>query len=342
MFFLELNLSVFEVSLLSVLAIVLGMTIHFTIMSRRSLRTAMKGKDEDSKVRDEWKMRYFNDVEARDKEIAKLRDQLSDAEENANIYSIEAEEMRKENKKLIAEIHNAPSPVAHPALVLDEKQDYLEQLRTTQANLLEHNAKINHLLEHIDNLKETEENHRVLTRQNEELYSQVEELKLKLSDKDREIAGIRQKEHLTKEMTSALDNAYSEFHVLQSKMQKLETQVSSSKVINMEYEELKESYQKLSHDYEEQKMKLASLNTQNQQLDSQIREMEEQLREATFHRQQMQKRVAYLEELNSDLQSVSETNKKLEVQLKRIGELESMLSMASEQRETGKRRASEK
>lgn len=336
MFFLELTLSVFEVSLLSFLAIVLGMTIHFTITSRRNLRTALKGKDEDTRLRDEWKMRYFNDVEARDKEIAKLRDQLSEAEENANIYAIESEEMRKENKKLLAEINTAPKPVATPAPV-DEKRDYLDQLRIAQTNLLEHNEKINHLLEHIDTLKETEEKHRILTRRNEELEAEVEELEASLADKDKEISEIRQKGHLTKEMASALDNAYSEFHVLQSKMQKLESQVNSSKVINLEYEELKESYRKLSRDSEEQKMKLTSLNTQNQQLDNQIRELEEQLREATFHRQQMQKRVAYLEELNTDLQAVTETNKKLEVQLKRIGELESMLSLATEPREPKRR-----
>jgi hypothetical protein len=59
----------------------------------------MNDKDEMSKQRDEWKLRYFNDIEIKDKEMASLKEQLAESEENTNIYSIEAEEMRKENKK---------------------------------------------------------------------------------------------------------------------------------------------------------------------------------------------------------------------------------------------------
>ena len=80
-------------------------------------------------------------------------------------------------------------------------------------------------------------------------------------------------------------------------------------------------------------MKLNSTTNDNQQLQSQLIETEDKLREASFQRQQLQKRVAYLEELNNDLQAVSDANKKLEVQLKRIGELESMLNMAAEERD---------
>jgi hypothetical protein len=47
----------------------------------------------------------------------------------------------------------------------------------------------------------------------------------------------------------------------------------------------------------------------------------------------LQKKVAYLEELNYDMQAVSEANKKLEGQLKRIGELESMLNMVAGERD---------
>jgi chromosome segregation ATPase len=334
MFFLNLSLSVFEVSLLSFLAIILGITIHFTITSRRNFKSAMKSKEDENKVRDEWKLRYFNDIELRDKELSSLREQLAESEENANIYSIEAEEMRKENKKLLVEINNAPKVVHIPEKeTVKEKPDYLEQLRIAQENLLEHNEKIDQLLGNIDAFKETEEKQREIIKRNEELSLQVQELQLKLAEKDKEIANIRHKEHLTKEMTSMLDNAYNEFNVLQSKMQKLESQVSSSKMINLEYEDLKESYRKLSRDSEEQKMKLTSITSENQQLQSQLMEIEEKLREANFHRQQMQKRVTFLEELNSDLQSVSDANKKLEGQLKRIGELESMLSMAAEERD---------
>ena len=53
---------------------------------------------------------------------------------------------------------------------------------------------------------------------------------------------------------------------------------------------------------------------------------EDKLRESNFQRQQLQKKTAFLEELNKDLQEVSEHNKKLESQLRRISEMESLLA----------------
>jgi chromosome segregation ATPase len=331
-----LTLSILEITLLFFGAIILGITIHFTIASRRSLRSSMNDKDEVNKSRDEWKLRYFNDIEARDKELASVKEQLTEAEENTNIYSIEAEEMRKENKKLLEEINNTPKYVPPPTPVAStpssEKPDYLDQLRMAQSSLMEHNDKINQLLENIDAFKDKEEKQREALRNNEELASQIANLRIKLAEKDKEISTIKQKEHLTKEMTSMLDNAYNEFNVLQGKMQKLEVQVSSSRMINMEYEDLKESHRKMSREFEEQKMKITSLTSESQQMHAQLMETEEKLRESNFHRQQMQKRVAYLEELNSDLHAVSDANKKLEGQLKRIGELESMLNITADEK----------
>jgi hypothetical protein len=104
-------------------------------------------------------------------------------------------------------------------------------------------------------------------------------------------------------------------------------------MLSLEYEDLKEVNSKLTRDYEEQKQKAYALSTENQQLQNQMMEAEDKFREANFQRQQLQKRVAYLEELNMDLQVVSDTNKKLEGQLKRIGELESLLNVVSEEKD---------
>ena len=334
-----LTLSILEIILLFFGAIILGITIHFTIASRRNLRSAMTDKDAVNKQRDEWKLRYFNDIESKDRELAALKEQLTEAEENSNIYSIEADEMRKENKKLQAERDNMQKTVIVQQAERQErperteKTDYLEELHITQQSLKEHSEKISRLLDNIDAVKETEERHREMLKDNEELSIHITDLQMKLADKDKEISSILKKEALTKEMTSKLDNVYNEFNVLQGKMQKMEAQANASKLINLEYEDLKENHDKMAHDFEEQKIKLTGLTTDNQQLQAQLIEIEEKLREANFQRQQLQKRVAYLEELNNDLQVVSDANKKLEVQLKRIGELESMLNMAAEEKD---------
>ena len=326
----SLSLSIVEIIVLMLGAIILGVTIHFFIVSRRSMKSSPMETEKISKTLEEWKLRYFNDTELRDKELTQLRKRLEETEENNNINVIEAEETRKLNKKLQAELvslrKTAPSAEK-------EKPDYIEQLRKAQSSLMEHNEKINQLLGQIDIVKETEEKQQEILKINEELSGQVDELKFMLSQKEKEINNTRQKEHLTNEMTSMIDSAYNEFNVLQDKIQKLESQVNTSKRLNIEYEDLKESHYRISQDFEEQKRKYSAAITENKQLLEELTETEDKLKEANFQRQQLQKRVAYLEELNNDMQAVADANKKLEHQLKRIGELESMLNMIAGERD---------
>ena len=174
---------------------------------------------------------------------------------------------------------------------------------------------------------------REVLRVNDELSAQINAMRLQLTEKEIEISNSKQKEHLTNEMKSMLDNTYTEFNTLQGKILKLESQLTSSRMMNLEYEDLKEAHSKLSRDFEEYKLKANTLTIENQQLQAQLLDVEDRLRDANFQRQQLQKRTAYLEELNTDLQVVSDTNKKLEAQLRRVGELESMLNVVAEERD---------
>ena len=326
-----LSLSLVEIIVLMVGAITLGITIHFFIVSRRSLKaTSSEISGKVSKDLEKWKLRYFNDIESRDNELTDLKKRLIGAEENSSIYVIESEEMRRQNKKLQSEIESLrkTAPAGEK-----EKPDYIQQLRQAQSSLMEHNEKINLLLGQIDIVKETEEKQKEILKINEELTAEVDDLKFMLSQKEKEIDNTRQKENLTNEMTSMIDSAYNEFNVLQEKIQKLESQVNASKRINLEYEDLKEGYYRISQDFEEQKKKYSTAVSENNHLLEELTETEDKLREANFQRQQLQKKVAYLEELNNDMQAVSDANKKLESQLKRVGELESMLNVIAEERD---------
>jgi chromosome segregation ATPase len=440
----SLTLSILEIILLLFGAVILGITIHFFISSRRSLKATTDEMEKTSLARDEWKLRYFNDMELRDKEVLALKNQLQDAEENTNIYTMEAEEMRRINKRLESELQSQPrlsaieteqkekelallktklqeatekvnsysadleqirrinkqleteiGAIPKPASADIEQRDkemlliktqlreaienanvfsreaeemrrqnqrlqneievlqdalattpteapnpddYLEQLRQAQNSLIEQNQKINLLLGNIDVIKEKEETQREILRSNEELSAQINDMREQLSEKEKEIINARQKEHLTKEMTSMLDSAYSEFNTLQGKIQKLEAQLTSSKMMGLELEDLREEHTKMAVNYEEQKHKLNILSNENRDLQMQLAEAEDKLKEANFQRQQLQKRAAYLEELNNDLQVVSDANKKLESQLKKVGELESKLNMVSEERDQLMRR----
>jgi hypothetical protein len=439
----QLSLSIIEILVLMIGAITLGFTIHFFVVSRRSLNESqLEASGTRKKELESWKLKYFNDIEHRDSEIQQLKKRLAETEDNNEINTIEADEMRKLSKQLKAELESKnktghtiqdeyrneeieqlkkrlaeseenneintieaeemrklskqlkaeleslrkAAPVktdtsnreaeiqqlkktlatldetnkinageaeklrqlnrqlqeeleslrkAGPVMagVKGEKPDYIEQLRHAQSSLLEHNEKINVLLGQIDIVKETEEKQQEILKINQELTGQVDELRVLLSQKEKEINNTRQKEKLSTEMTSMLDSAYNEFNVLQDKIKKLESQVNSSKRINLEYEDMKEGHYRLSQDYEEQKKKYSVSLSENKQLQEELALTEDQLKEANFQRQQLQKRVAYLEELNNDMQEVADANKKLEGQLKRIGELESMLNVVAEERD---------
>lgn len=395
----QLSLSILEIIVLMVGAITLGFTIHFFVVSRRSLnQTMLEASGKPQREAEAWKLRYFNEIEHRDAELNRLRKQLAESEENNEINTIEADEMRKlskqlkaeietlrqtavttpstaetdelhqQNKRLKAEIEalrqkaSAPTvtaeteelrkqnkqlkaevevmrqkAVAAPVVAVSPapagKTDYTEQLLKAQASLLEHNNKINQLLEQINIVKDAEDKQEELLKTNEELLEKIDELKHQLTQKEKEVSASRQKQQLSTEMTSMIDSAYNEFNVLQEKIQKLESQVNASKKISMEYEDMKEGYYRVNQDFEELKRKHGVAVAENKQLLEELTDTEEKLKDATAQKQQLQKRVMYLEELNNDLQLVADANKKLETQLKRIGELESMLNMMSGERE---------
>jgi len=377
-----MTLSIVELIILFICAVLVGITIHFFISSRRSLKISSEDADKMNRNIEDWKSKYFNDMDDRDKQLADLKDSLIEAEENARVYKSEAENMIRQNRKLEAEFNEHDTmdeefselkkrlteaeenareyrieaenmirlnkklqaevdefkKTAAQAPVVAEKPAYIDQLRMAQSGLMEHNEKINRLLEQIDVIKEKEEQQKQILEEKEELNNQISKLRIVLSDKEKEINNIRQKEQLTKEMNSILDSAYTEFNVLQGKIQKLETQLNQSKMLNVEYEDLKETHYKLIRDYEDQKAKLQSISAEHQQLSLQVDEVNDKLREANFQRQQLQKRVSYLEELNNDLHVVADANKKLESQLRKIGELESMLNVVSEERDNLLRR----
>jgi Tfp pilus assembly protein PilO len=74
------------------------------------------------------------------------------------------------------------------------------------------------------------------------------------------------------------------------------------------------------------KLRHISLREENQRLARILTDTEEKLKESNFQRMQFQKRSAFLEELNHDLQEISEHNKKIESQLRRVSDMESLLA----------------
>ena len=108
----------------------------------------------------------------------------------------------------------------------------------------------------------------------------------------------------------------------------------------MELEETKEAYYQLKNDTIRKQDKLQELLSENAKLYQQLADTEDKLSEANMQRQQLLKKTKMLEDLNNDFQTVAETNQKLQTELRRIGELESMLNMMMEERDNLLRRKS--
>jgi hypothetical protein len=69
-----------------------------------------------------------------------------------------------------------------------------------------------------------------------------------------------------------------------------------------------------------------------------IRTLEEKLSQANLQQQQLQKKVQFLEEMNTDMLHMADTNRRLTSEMTRVAELESMLQIMTEERDTLLRR----
>jgi chromosome segregation ATPase len=247
------------------------------------------------------------------------------------LLNIEVDEIKNElnsvkNKYTSAQTELQYAAESAPvAQTRTETTDYLSQLKSAQENFSEHNKQITRMLEQIDLLREFEKKYLDSLKTNGELNDQLADLRKSLSAKENEINHMRHQHRLTEEMATRLDKAYSDFNFLQDKLQKIDSHVVQSRS-GSDYEELQLSYFKVSKDLDELKLRDASIWEENQRLSRILADTEDKLKEANFQRQQLLKKVSFLDELNSDLQQVSEHNKKLESQLRRISEMETLLA----------------
>jgi|SRR5579871_2243520 len=325
----ELLVGLPEIIISLVVALILGFSIHFFWTSKKNIRVDDSGGADSINENDNWKLKYYNDMDMQERAQQQLREKLAEARENEQILSIEVEELRKEldnieekKEEIVAEAQKQ---------TYSPETNYLSQLKSAQENLTEQNHSINRLLEQIELLKGSEDKHAELLKINEQLTTQVTDLRKSITVKDNELAQARQQHRLTAEIAERLDKAYTEYNVLQDKLGKLDNFLKQPHK-SAEYAEMQESYFKLTKDFDEIKSKQGSLWEENQRLSRILSDTEDKLREANFQRQQLQKKVSFMEELNSDLQQVSEHNKKLESQLRRISEMEALLAKAMQEK----------
>ena len=328
---LAINISVFEIVMFQIGALVLGFVIHyFWNMRHGSQFDNDIDVEKFEKEAHDWRMKYYNTLEQQKESGEHLSKDLLQARENEQLLVDEIEEL----KELIQELKQRPQQVivetvsASPVAEVSPAE-YLAQLKSAQDHLLQHNQNISKLLNQVDLLEKVEQKHQESLQQNQYLTEQLQLLRRSLTEKEGELNNIRQQTVLTQEMKNRLETAYDEFNEIQSKLMKVEQQLAAPQTHSLHNDELEEANHMLSVELNDMRTKQRELVEENSRLSQHVIEMESKLKESNLQRQQLSKRNDFLEELNKDLQQVSDHNKKLESQLSRLSEIEAMLSRIS-------------
>ena len=304
MYSLLIHFSLLEVAVLLIGAVILGLTIHFFIASRRSLKETIEQTNRKVTLRPQ----FYTAAPSMEKAP---RPPASVAEEIEVKKSMEVEVPRPE-----------PPRKSLP------KEETIDSLKET---VLQQQKLLNSFLRQVEEIEN--EGREELEMQNRHLQEEMNDLQAKLEDKNAELEEVRQQAALSERMAARIDEVYREFELLQTKMATLEKQAARANNLALELEDTRQAYEQIHKDLQRKAEKLEENMLENQRLQHQLNTLEDKLAEANLQRQQYQKKVQFLQDLNTDLQTVSDTNKKLQTELRRIGELESMLHMISEERD---------
>src|SRR6186713_2846110 len=106
-------------------ALILGFTIHFFWNSKKTLRINDPAPASGISENDNWKLKYYNDMDMQERAQLQLREKLSLTQENEQILTIELEETRKEVEELRKELEDArlELDVLKPIVDEDPMQD---------------------------------------------------------------------------------------------------------------------------------------------------------------------------------------------------------------------------
>lgn len=305
MIFIAINLTLIEFIVLPLVVVIFAATLYFFIKSRQSLKeTLLATKKNATAGIKKDKQESFKRSSA-----AELEQQFAKMRYEASQFTQEKAEtpLKKYTHKEEIAVHDLKNTIAQQQKMLDSYLRKVEDLENEGREEL--NSKI------------------------EDLEKKVDELTGVVEEKDEEIKELHQQALDGQRMAAKIEEVYREFEQLQQKMSVLEKQASRANNLAIELEDAKYSYEQVHKELLRKHEKLEETMEENQRMRNQMNEMEDKLSEANLQRQQLHKKVQFLTDLNNDMQSIADTNKKLQTELRRIGELESMLNMMAEERD---------
>jgi chromosome segregation ATPase len=305
MTFIAINLTLIELIVLPLAVITFGVTVYFFIKSRKTLQETLQATKKASAI--ETKKEKQSNVKY-DREI-EFREQFSRMHNEPVLPKQERTELpsKRFTPKEEMAVQDLKNTIAQKQRMLDSYLQKVEDLEKEGREEL--NTKI------------------------EELESKVDELSAVIEEKEEEIKDLKQQASAGQRMAAKIEEVYQEFEQLQTKMAVLEKQASRANNLAIELEDTKYSYEQVHKELLRKHEKLEEQREESQRIRLQMDELEDKLSEANLQRQQLYKKVQFLTDLNNDMQGIADTNKKLQTELRRIGELESMLNMMAEERD---------
>ena len=302
---IAINLTLVEFIVLPLVVIIFGATLYFFITSRKSLQETLRATKKNTFVeskKEKQSVSKKSSLVEMEEQFARMRYETSLPKQE----KIEVPVKRFTQKEEVA-VQDLKSTIAQQQKMLDS---YLQKV------------------EDLENEGREELNEKI-----EELEKKVDELVGEIEEKEEEVKDLRLQASAGERMAAKIDEVYREFELFQTKMATLEKQASRANNLAIELEDIRYSYEQVHKELLRKQEKLEEVMGENQRMRQQMDELEDKLSEANLQRQQLQKKVMFLTDLNNDMQSIADTNKKLQTELRRIGELESMLNMMAEERD---------
>ncbi len=181
-----------------------------------------------------------------------------------------------------------------------------EAIHTLKDSIIHQRSVLENLLSKVQEIEEKKIIDIESKEESEELKEKIELLEWKLREKEQELQKLRSLEEGSKKTAEKLEDVYKEFNLLQSKIEQLEKKAGRNNMVEIELEKNKNEYEQLKKDISRKVDKIEELTADNQRKHQQLCETEDKL---------------------------AKTNRKLHNEMRRIGELESMLHMISEERD---------
>lgn len=298
MHLLQIHFTVTDVIVLQLIAIVLGFVIHFALVSRRKLQAMIE--ESQKRVSLTGSGGRYPDEVLKPKWIEKKK--MFPVDISAPFGFIK--------------LHKTATPTANAGVMPHVLQDLKQSIRQQQKTL-------DQLANRVEKLDAQEEKEITKTAINA----------IALEEKETELQKAKHQLSAAQKVAGRVTEVYQEFDELQQRLAELEESANKANGLAMELDDVQQAYTQVKKDACRKQEKLHEAVEENSRLHQQLAETEDKLTEANLQRQQLQKKTQLLENINTELLQMSEANKKMKNELRRIAELESLLSLVSGERD---------